>query len=195
MAEIGYAQLPVPGGGDAPVGPGNLAALATAIDPHLVHHATNLADRNSRFATAPVHTLVSAENGALWKKTSSTTNTWITVVEPVAAWRPIALASGFTSSGGYTPGYRIDRGQVHMRGRIERINPLLVMDGGSGLTLAAVPSDAVPDQLSTWAGCQSMTGDPITGVCRMEAATNIVFWSQDGTGAAWVDISGSYWLS
>jgi hypothetical protein len=193
MAEIGYAQLPVPAGGDAPVGPGALAALATAIDPHLIQHVTNLAQRNSLYADAPLHTLVSAENGSLWIKTSATTNTWATIWEPLPAWAPIPLASGFIANAGYTPEYRVIGKQAHVRGRVERFTGA-VLDGGAGLTIAAVPDPAKPLQLSSWDGGQSLTGDPVTAVCRMEAATNIVFWSQDGTGAVWIDISGSYWL-
>lgn len=192
--DIGYAELPVPAGGDGPAAPAALAELAVAIDPHLIQHVTNLAQRNSLYSAAPLHTTVSAENGSLWIKTSAVSNVWATVYEPLNPWQPITLASGFTSNGGYTPEYRVRGQQVHMRGRIERVNPLLTMDGGGGLTVATVPPDAVPDQLSNWNGGQSLTGDPVTAVCRLEAATNIVFWSQDGSGAAWIDISGSYWL-
>ena len=48
MATIGYAGLPIPGGGDSPTTPGHLADLAEAIDPHLWQHVTNLADGAGR---------------------------------------------------------------------------------------------------------------------------------------------------
>lgn len=194
MATIGYANLPVPDGGDAPVGPGALAELATVIDPHLIQHVANLAERDSVYATAPLHTAVSAEDGSLWLKTSAVANTWATIYEPLPAWQNLTLESGLIVSGGQTPQYRIVGQRAHVRGRIERFTGA-VLDGSSGMSLAAVPEEAQPaESPAFWAGGQSLTGDPVTAVCRMEAVTTYKFYSQDGAGADWVDISGSYWL-
>ncbi|MFF1498716.1 hypothetical protein ACFVZR_02265 [Streptomyces sp. NPDC058316] len=189
--QTGYAGWPIPSGGDAPVGPGQLAAIAAAIDPHLQQHAVDLADRNERYAGAPARTLVTAANGATWVKVSSTANTWVTLWEPEPAWKPLPLASGM-SPGGNTPEYKIVGRQVHMRGRVVRSDDTLLV--GNSQALAPTPPDARPKQLCSWAGGQSLTGDPVTGVCRIECATSVVWWSQDGSGSPWVDISGSYWL-
>src|SRR3546814_7943695 len=48
---------------------------------------TNKAQRDSMFSGAPQHTMVSAANGSLWVKTSSTANTWAVIYEPLTAWR------------------------------------------------------------------------------------------------------------
>lgn len=203
MATIGRAQLPIPGGGDAPVGPGALADLALAIDPHLVQHVADKAERDAEYDDAPLHTIVSAANGSLWLKTSASTNTWAVIYEPVAAWRPITLASGFTA-GQTTPEIRIDRDRAYLRGRIEKTDGTVIPIGGT--KLATVPSDCIPDQLSSWAGGQSITGDPMTAVGRLEVFSpdqdsnafggrgSLIWYSQDGTGTPWVDLSGSYWL-
>lgn len=203
MATIGRAQLPIPGGGDAPVGPGALAELALAIDPHLVQHVADKAERDAEYDDAPLHTIVSAANGSLWLKTSASTNTWAVIYEPVAAWRPITLASGFTA-GQTTPEIRIDRDRAYLRGRIEKTDGTVIPIGGT--KLATVPSDCIPEQLSSWAGGQSITGDPMTAVGRLEVFSpdqdsnafggrgSLIWYSQDGTGTPWVDLSGSYWL-
>jgi hypothetical protein len=69
-----------------------------------------------------------------------------------------------------------------------------------------VPDDCIPEQIASWDGGQSLTGDPSTAVGRMEAFSpdqdsnalggrgSLIWYSQDGTGTPWVDISGSYWL-
>ncbi|OUD02577.1 hypothetical protein [Streptomyces swartbergensis] len=203
MATVGYAQLPIPGGGDAPVGPGALAEFGLAVDPHLVQHVVDQAERDSQYAAAPLHTLVSAENGSLWLKTSATSNTWATIYAPLQPWRPITLAAGF-AAGQTSPEVRIDRGQVFLRGRVEKSDETTI--GLSGVKLGTVPDDCIPEQLSSWAGGQSIAGDPSTAVGRMECFSadqdsnalggrgSLVWYSQDGTGTSWVDISGSYWL-
>lgn len=193
MATIGYAELPIPGGGDAPQWPGALAALAEAIDPHLWQHATNAADRDTRFATAPLHTVVTATSGAVWIKTSGTSNVWATIYEPLTAWVPLPLASGVQAAGAAPVEYRVVGTQVWVRGRVEKSSG--TWTGSSGTVIAPVPAEAVPARICTWAGGQSLAGDPLTGVCRIEvSATAFTWWSEDGTGTTWVDLSGSYWL-
>lgn len=203
MATVGRAQLPIPGGGDAPVGPGALAAFGLAVDPHLVQHVVDKAERDAQYDDAPLHTLVSAENGSLWVKTSATANTWAVIYEPPADWRPLALPSGY-EAGQTTPEARIDRGQVHLRGRVEKSDGTVIPI--SGVKIATLPDDCIPQQISSFAGGASITGDPMTGVGRVEvfshdqdsnslgAAGSVIWYSQDGTGVTWVDISGSYWL-
>ncbi|MGW2090372.1 hypothetical protein ACWCQ6_36405, partial [Streptomyces sp. NPDC001880] len=131
MATIGYAGLPVPEGGDAPVGPGALADLATVIDPHLWQHVADVAERNSLYAGAPVHTVVTAVNGSVWVKTSAAANVWATIWEPTPAWRTLPLASGF-QAGQNTPQIRLIGTRVHMRGRIIRTDGGLIV-GTNGI--------------------------------------------------------------
>lgn len=208
MATFGYAELPVPGGGDGPTMPGHLAELAEAIDPHLWQHATDEADRDTKYSTAPALTAVVALNGTVWIKTSSG-STWVTVWEPLPEWQPLSLASGY-EAGQTVPEGRVDRGKVSLRGRIQRIDGGLVP--AAGVKLATVPTDFIPEQISSFAGGASLTGDPMTGVGRVEifspdqdanalgARGSVIWYSQDGSqdggtpGVPWVDISGSYWL-
>lgn len=208
MATFGYADLPVPGGGDGPTMPGHLADLAEAIDPHLWQHANDEADRDTKYSAAPALTAVVATNGTVWIKTSSG-STWVTVWEPLQDWQPLTLVSGY-EAGQTTPEGRIDRGKVHLRGRIQRTDSGLVP--AAGVKIGEVPEDFFPEQLSSFAGGASLTGDAMTAVGRVEifshdqdanalgAAGSIIWYSQDGSqdsgtpGVAWVDISGSYWL-
>ncbi|CUW29709.1 MULTISPECIES: hypothetical protein [Streptomyces] len=210
MATFGYAQLPVPGGGDGPTMPGHLADLAEAIDPHLWQHANDLADRNTKYSAAPAQTVVVALDGTTWIKVSSSSNIWVTVWEPLADWQPLALASGY-EPGQTTPEARIDRGQVHLRGTIQRTDNGLIPTSG-GVKLGTVPDECIPQQIARFDGGASLTGDAMTGVCRIEvfspdqdanslgARGSLVAYSQDGShdsgtpGLMWVDISGYYWL-
>lgn len=209
MATFGYAGLPVPGGGDSPTGPAQLAELAEAIDPHLWQHVTNLADRNTRLAAAPLQTVAVAPDGTTWIKTSATTNTWITIWQPLPPWTAITLASGY-EAGQTDPQYRIEGGKVHLRGRIQRIDGQLI--ASAGVKLGSVPTACIPTQISSLPGGASITGDAMTGVCRIEIFSpdqdanslggrgSLIVYSQDGSqdagtpGLMWVDISGYYWL-
>ncbi|GAB2732832.1 hypothetical protein [Streptomyces bullii] len=209
MATIGYAQLPIPGGGDSPTTPGHLAELAAAIDPHLWQHVTNLADRDTRLSEAPVQTVALAPDGTTWVKISATTNTWVTHWEPLQAWQPLTLAAGYESGQTLAEG-RIDRGQVHLRGTIQRTDGQLI--SANGVKLATVPTAMIPKQIARCAAPASMTGDAMTGTCRLEVYSpdqdanslggrgSVIAWSQDGQqdggtpGLMWIDISGSYWL-
>lgn len=210
MATFGYAELPVPGGGDGPTMPGHLADLAEAIDPHLWQHVTNVADRDSELSGAPAQTVAVATNGTVWVKISSVANSWVTVWEPLPAWQPISLASGY-GAGETTPEIRItNNGHVFTRGRILRTSGALLPV--AGVKLGTVPSAAIPDQLACWTGASSLTGDAMVGAGRVEVFSedqdgnalggqgSLVWYSQDGmqdggaAGVYWADISGDYWL-
>jgi hypothetical protein len=206
LATIGYANLPVPGGGDAPDGPPALADLATALDPHLVQHVDDLADRTATLSAAPVWTVAVARDGTTWVKTAADSDTWTTIWEPVPAWRPITLATGFQTNT-LTPQVRVYNGQVYTRGRIAKVDGT-VIDGTNGITLATVPDDCLPDDIVTGSAFFSLTGDPLIGAGRFEVRPldnpdvgDLVFYSQDGAqdggtvGPLWVDISSSYWLN
>ncbi|MFF7290660.1 hypothetical protein [Streptomyces griseorubiginosus] len=209
MATIGYAELPIPGGGDSPTTPGHLAALAAAIDPLLWQPVTNLADRNTRLAGAPQRTVAVAPDGTTWVKTSSSTNAWVTIWEPVQAWQTLTLASGYTA-GETIPKVRIDRGKAYLRGRIALTSGALIPT--SGVKIASVPTAAIPTELVCRAvGC-SLSGDALVGAGRLEVYSpdqdgnaaggrgSIVWFSQDGgqdggtPGVTWVDIGCSYWI-
>jgi hypothetical protein len=202
LATIGYAELPVPGGADSPTTPGHLADLATAIDPHLVHHVANVSQRDQKFADAPLHTAVTAADGSLWLKTSATSNTWATVYAPDPGWRPVSLASGYEEDQTVPEVKRIGN-QVWTRGRIRRTDGTPIAPNAT--KLGNVPGDCIPKQLATFAGGSSMTGDPIVGVARFEVYSplntqqtpgSLMLYSQDAEayGFTWVDISGSYWI-
>ncbi|GAA3727269.1 hypothetical protein [Streptomyces tremellae] len=200
MATIGYAQLPVPAGGDAPTVPAAVAELATALDPHLVQHVTDQADRDNRLAAAPVSTLALAADGSAWTKTS-TTNTWFTLAEPLPDWAPMSLASGMEADQD-APQYRIIGQQVWMRGSIRKTDGSLLPL--AGVQVATVPDEAIPRHIGRLAAGASLTGDAAIGVGRVEVLASstglsqgpgaVMWYSQDGSGVTWCDISGSYWL-
>ncbi|MET9158297.1 hypothetical protein ABZX56_11265 [Streptomyces parvulus] len=199
MAEFGYAQLPVPGGGDAPTTPGHLADLASAIDPHLVQFVADQAERDSLYSEAPAHTVVSALDGTFWKKTSSSANEWATLWEPLPAFRPIELASGIGQSSENAPAIRLQGKKASLQGAV------LKTDGtnffGDAIKLGEVPDDCIPEQLRRFAGTCSLAGDTTDTACRVEVTgkTNatpgdIIVYYQVTAGTPWIDISGEYWL-
>lgn len=207
MPTIGNAELPVPAGADAPTIVDALADLATALDPHLVQHVEDLADRNSTLSSAPQHTVAVAEDGTTWVKTESGSNTWITVWEPLPAWQNVTLTSGYQVSGGYTPQARLIGSQVFLRGRIERVDGLVIPT--NGVKVGTVPTACTPqEQVGAYAGTCSLAGDVVIGVGKLEVletdtsstlgdAGDITWWSQDGpvaVGTPWIAINGAYWI-
>lgn len=204
MATIGYAQLPVPAGGQSPTVPADIAAFAEAVDPHLRHTATDLADRVNKYASAPAHTLVTANDGTMWVKTSSVSDTWVTIWEPLAAWdRTMTLSAGH-QQGDVSIGLMILGKQVHLKGRIERTDATNLNDNNA-INLGSVPSDCIPAGLRTWPGTCSMAGTTTDAAGRLEVlgsnsasaygySGDILWWYQGTDGTPWVDISGSYWL-
>jgi hypothetical protein len=206
LPTIGYAQLPVPAGADTPTVASALADIATALDPHLVQHVTDLADRNSTLSSAPQHTVAVAEDGTTWIKTDGGSNTWVTVWEPLPAWQNCTLAAGYQSSGGFTPQARLVGNRVSLRGRIERTDGQVIPI--NGVKVGSVPTACIPqEQVGAYAGTCSLAGDVIIGVGKLEVletgtssvlggAGDITWWSQDGptaTGTPWIAINGEYW--
>lgn len=206
MPDIGKAGLPVPAGGDGPAVAADFAELATALDPHLVQHAEDLADRDARFFDAPVQTLVVAEDGSAWLKLSSIANTWAAVFEPLQDWQPlITLKSGFEESS-VPLGVRVkDTTHVYLKGRIERTDGNKILDANA-VNLGAVPSSLIPPtELRTWVGSCSMAGTTTLAAGRLEVlntgtasaygvAGDLLWWYQGTDGTDWVDISGDYWI-
>ncbi|MFE9937399.1 hypothetical protein [Streptomyces hirsutus] len=205
MATIGYANLPVPAGGQAPAVPADFAAFAEAIDPHLRHSVTDLADRTNRFSKAPAHTLVTANNGSMWLKISNTTDTWATIWEPAPGWdRTITLAPGLQAGNTSVGLMRLEGGRrVELKGRIERVDGTNLADPFA-INLGSVPQDCIPPGLRTWPGTCSLTGETTDAVGRLEilapgtssayGVAGDILWSYQGVGGTpWVDISGYYW--
>ena len=206
MATIGFAELPVPEGGDSPDVPAKLADLATVLDPHLVQHCEDQADRDSRFATAPAQMLVIAEDGTAWMKLVAISNTWVTVHQPLQDWQSgITLQTGF-QVGDVALGLRAtETGKyIHLKGRIERTDGLNINDTNA-VNLGAVPTELIPVDLRTYPAACSLGGTTTDATGRLEilgedttsaygVAGDILWWYQGTDGTAWVDISGSYWL-
>ncbi|HET9382263.1 MAG TPA: hypothetical protein VFP69_15730 [Streptomyces sp.] len=205
MATIGYADLPVPGGGQSPTVPAHLAELAEAIDPHLRHSVADLAERTTKFVDAPAQTLVTAANGTMWLKTSSTTDTWVTIWEPQPEWdRTLTLKSDFQTGDVALGLMLLDGGRkVELKGRIERVDAASITDPNA-VNLGSVPADCIPVALRTWTGTCSLAGDTTEAAGRLEVlgtnsssaygvAGDLLWWYQGTGGTAWVDISGYYW--
>lgn len=152
MATIGYADLPVPGGGDGPLGPAALAALATALDPRLVHRVGDQADRDEEFADAPPGTLVIAADGTAWWRAAST---WVTLYEPVPAWRGITLKAGYEQNA-VNLGVRRTQGTfVSLKGRVNATS------GNINSPDAAINIGSVPATASD--GAARLRGDLLPG--------------------------------
>ncbi|WP_106430255.1 hypothetical protein [Streptomyces sp. SPB78] len=203
MATIGYASLPVPAGGSAPVVPGDFAALATAVDKDLPKRATSRADRDARFAALPAGSIVTAPDGTLWTKTSAG---WLTVNAPITPWdRTVSLKSGFQQGDSALGLMVVDSGRrVELKGRIERVDGTNIYDANA-VNFGSVPSDLIPPSLRTLVTACSMAGATTDAAGRLEVlGTNstsaygqpgdLVWWYQGEGGTSWVDISGYYWL-
>ncbi|MDX3839057.1 hypothetical protein [Streptomyces europaeiscabiei] len=206
MATLGYADLPVPAGGQSPTVPADLAALAEAIDPHLRQTAADLADRTTKYATAPAHTLVTADDGTMWLKTSSVTDTWVTIWQPPPVWDlALTLSAGLQEGDVELALMIVDGGrQVALKGRIEKVDATKITDPNA-VNLGAVPTDCIPPELRTWVGACSMAGTTTDAAGRLEVlgdsttsaygdTGDLLWWYQGTDGTDWVDISGSYWL-
>ncbi|QCX81040.1 hypothetical protein C9F11_37285 [Streptomyces sp. YIM 121038] len=202
---IGFAELPVPVGGDSPTIPADIAELASVLDPHLVQHAVDQADRDATYAAAPVQTLVIAQNGTTWIKTSSVANTWVTIWEPMQTWQStLTLKAGFEEGAVDLGIRRLEGGHVYLKGRVQRIDGNNIEDANA-VNLGSVPSSLVPEALGTWAGTCSMAGTTTLAAGRMEVLGDntssaygdpgdLLWWYQGPGGTGWVDISGDYWL-
>ncbi|MFM9589741.1 hypothetical protein ACKI1J_15550 [Streptomyces scabiei] len=206
MANLGYAELPVPGGGQSPTVPAHLAALAEAIDPHLRQTATDLADRTTKYATAAAHTLVTADDGTMWLKVSSVADTWVTIWEPPPLWDLTLTLSAGLQEGDVEIGLMLVDGgrRVELKGRIERTDGLKITDPNA-VNLGAVPGSCVPAELRTWVGACSMAGTTTDAAGRLEVlptgtsspygdAGDVLWWYQGTDGTDWVDLSGVYIL-
>lgn len=200
--DIGRAKLPVPGGGQGPTVPGDLAAFALVVDAHLMQHAVDQADRNTRYADAPLHTVVSGEDGSLWVKTSATLNSWATAYEPIPDWRPLSLKAGFALSGETPIGIRRIGTRVYLQGRVLKVDGTNL--DGEAINVGSVPADCIPKNLRTWVGGCSMAGATTDGAGRWEllgtdsssgvgVAGDLLWWYQGTGGTPWVDLAGSYW--
>lgn len=72
-----YSALPIPTYAEDPDGPAAFSAFRAAVAPSLVLFATTTSDRDTKYADAPVGTIVSSSTTQnVWKKTASG---WITL--------------------------------------------------------------------------------------------------------------------
>lgn len=82
MPTTPLSNVPYPSGSDAPAAAADMMALVTAIDPRLVLPAVDEADRDARYADAPVSTMVvSGESKKIWVKMGPAVTDWWTVYE------------------------------------------------------------------------------------------------------------------
>lgn len=205
MATIGYAHLPIPAGANSPTVPADLAALAEAIDPHLRHSVVDDAQRDAEFGDAPVHTLVTAEDGTMWLKTGPLAADWVTIWQPLEAWRPITLASG-NEAGTISCEIRRVGLRVYMRGRVVKSNGSNFDLPNDPVKVGSVPGDCIPGQeLASWAASCSLGGNNTDAAGRMEVlntgttssngvAGDILFWFQGTDGTPYIDLSGEWWI-
>lgn len=200
--DIGRAQLPIPAGGQSPTVPGDLAALALRIDKFLAHPVDDEAERDARFAEADPGTVtVSRTDGTMWAKLDD--GSWVTVHEEPESWRPLSLASGFTA-GDQAPQIRRAGNQVWIRGRVQRVDGGLITSSGD-VKLAQVPDDCIPVALASGAAGQTLLGDPVIGLGRVEVLPegwekvaggpgSVLWYSQEPPGSTWVGVDLSYWI-
>lgn len=197
---IGRAQLPVPGGGQAPTVPGDLAALALAVDQYLAHPVDDAADRDINYGDADPGTVTVSRAGSVWVKLLG--GGWATVHEEPEGWRNLPLNSGFVG-GEESPKIRRIGNQVWIRGRVERTDGGLITSSGD-VKVAQVPNDCIPTALASGAAGQSLAGDMTTGVGRVEVLPaawekpgagpgSVIWYSQEGSGSTWVAVDLQYW--
>ncbi|RLL68127.1 hypothetical protein D7M15_16200 [Streptomyces sp. Z26] len=191
----------MPGGGDGPLGPAALAALATALDPRLVHRVGDQADRDEEFADAPPGTLVIAADGTAWWRAAST---WVTLYEPVPAWRGITLKAGYEQNA-VNLGVRRTQGTfVSLKGRVNATSGN-INSPDAAINIGSVPADCIPTALRGYAATCSLGGETTLAAARLEVlgantssssgeAGDILLWYQGPGGTPWMDISGFYWM-
>ncbi|GGQ81362.1 hypothetical protein [Streptomyces flaveolus] len=198
--QIGRAQLPVPGGGQAPTTPGDMAALALAVDKRLVHPVDDAADRDATFGDADPGTVTVSVAGTVWVKVID--GTWITAHEEPEAWRNLPLVAGYTG-GEESPKIRRVGKQVWIRGRVERTDGGLITSSGD-IKIAQVPDDCIPKALASGGAGQSILGDLEIGLGRVEVLPigwekpsggpgSVIWYSQEAPGSPWVGVDLQYW--
>lgn len=199
--QIGRAQLPVPGGGQAPTMPGDMAAFALAVDKRLVHPVDDAADRDANFGDADPGTVTVSLAGTVWVKVAD--GTWITAHEEPEAWRNLPLPAGYVG-GEESPKIRRVGKQVWMRGRVERTDGGLITSSGD-IKIAQVPDDCIPKALASGGAGMTLLGDPVIGLGRVEVLPHgwekpaggpgsVIWYSQDPPGSAWVGVDLTYWI-
>lgn len=96
MPNSPLANVPYPSGSDAPAAAADMMALVMATDPRLVLPAVDEADRDAKYADAPVSTMVvSGQSRKIWVKTGPSPTDWWTVYER-QEW-----TTGFTALSGW----------------------------------------------------------------------------------------------
>lgn len=82
MPNTPLAKVPYPSGSDAPAAAADMMAGFISMDPHLVLPATDEADRDAKYADAPISTMVvSGPSKKIWVKTGPAATDWWVVYE------------------------------------------------------------------------------------------------------------------
>lgn len=96
MPNSPLAKVPYPSGVDAPAAAADMMALVMAMDSRLVLSAVDEADRDQKYADAPVSTMVvSGESRKIWVKTGPAPTNWWVVYERQE------YTTGFTAASGW----------------------------------------------------------------------------------------------
>lgn len=152
MPNTALAKIPYPSGSDAPAAAADMMAIVQALDAKLVLPAVDEADRNARYAEAPVSTLVvSGESKRVWLKTGSGPTDWHTIYYDTG-W----VSEGFVVQDGWSLnkiGGRTHGPTTEIRGELVRTGDDLTATNTGHLpdqTLVSVPPQYRPesDELS-----------------------------------------------
>lgn len=80
MPKTPLAKIPYPSGSDAPAAAADMMAAFMSLDDRLVLAAVDEADRNARYADAPVSSLVvSGQSQKIWLKTGPSALDWLLI--------------------------------------------------------------------------------------------------------------------
>lgn len=152
MPTTSLAKVPYPSGSDAPAAAADMMAIVQALDAKLVLPAVDEADRNARYAEAPVSTLVvSGESKRIWLKIGTGPTDWHTIYYDTG-W----ISEGFVVQDGWSLnkiGGRTHGPTTEIRGELVRTGDDLTATNTGHLpdqTLVSVPPQYRPesDELS-----------------------------------------------
>lgn len=161
MPNTPLSKVPYPSGSDAPAAAADMMAAFMALDDRLVLKAVDEADRNARYAEAPVSTIViSGQSRRAWIKTGTGPTDWYDWLYDTG-W----VGEGFTVYDGWnlaTVEARKRNGYVDLRGEVTR--------SGDGLTASSnghlpnIDVITVPPQFRPETGKLAITGQGKTPV-------------------------------
>lgn len=138
MPQTPLSKTPYPSGSDAPAAAADMMGAFMSIDAKLVHPAVDEADRNDRYGTAPLSTLVaSGESEKLWMKTGPGSSSWMEVYADSGD-----VTEGFTTEPDWSIGaYAFAR----KWGPMVEVCAELIYNGEDEITDNASPGNISPD--------------------------------------------------